>query len=86
MNRDFPTWKELDANLTNLEKGRQPETKVGVDFWTIYVSLPINLHTGTVSGAIFDGFLEVFWIFLKNEHGKLKFTLNRPALDESELS
>ena len=33
-------------------------------------------HTGigrTVSGAILDGFLEVFWIFLKNEHGKLKF-------------
>ena len=27
----------------------------------------------TVSGAIFDGFLEVFWIFLKNERGKLKF-------------
>ena len=25
---------------------------------------------GTVSGAIFDRFFDVFWIFLKNEHDK----------------
>ena len=31
----------------------------------------------TVREGIFDGFLEVFWIFLKNEHGKLKFHPNR---------
>ena len=29
------------------------------------------------TGAIFDGFLEVFWIFLKNEHGKVKGTSNQ---------
>ena len=34
-------------------------------------------YVGPVSGAIFDGFFEVFWIFLKNERGKLKFTPNR---------
>ena len=33
---------------------------------------------GTVSGAIFDGLLEVFWIFLKNEHGKVKGTRTEP--------
>ena len=33
--------------------------------------------TCTDSGAIFDSFLEVFWIFLKNEHGKVKGTPNQ---------
>ena len=28
LNRDFPTWKELDANRTALDYNRQPETKV----------------------------------------------------------
>ena len=28
LNRDFPTWIELDANKSNLDVGRQPETKV----------------------------------------------------------
>ena len=50
---------------------------------------------GTVSGAIFDGFFEVFWIFLKNEHGKVKGTYTEPGgvekikpyvLDKSALS
>jgi len=32
---------------------------------------------GTVKSGIFDGFLEVFWIFLKNEHDKPLGTPNR---------
>jgi hypothetical protein len=28
LNRDFPNWMELDANKSNLDVGRQPETKV----------------------------------------------------------
>ena len=36
----------------------------------------IMFQCAYVSGAIFDVFLEVFWIFLKNEHGKLKFHPN----------
>ena len=31
----------------------------------------------TVKSGIFDGFLEVFWIFLKNEHDKPLGTPNR---------
>jgi len=36
-----------------------------------------NVMSGTVREGIFNGYLEVFWIFLKNEHGKVKGTPNR---------
>ena len=35
-----------------------------------------NVMSGTVREGIFNGYLEVFWIFLKNEHGKVKGTPN----------
>ena len=33
-------------------------------------------NTNTIKMGNFIGFVEVFWIFLKNEHVKLKFTPN----------
>jgi len=36
-----------------------------------------KFQADTVKSGIFDGFLEVFWIFLKNEHDKPLGTPNR---------
>ena len=40
---------------------------------------------GTVREGIFDRFLEVFWIFLKNEHGKVKGTPNGECRENQAL-
>jgi hypothetical protein len=32
LNRDFPTWRQLDSNSSDLEAGRQPETIVGTSY------------------------------------------------------
>ena len=46
-------------------------------FLDLFFKSNIPIGGLTVKSGIFDGFLEVFWIFLKNEHDKPLGTPNR---------
>ena len=74
------------TNFVLLNKGQEKFEKYGTKYWTVeYLSSSVNVGNGTLSGAIFDGFSEVFWIFLKNEPGGVE-KIKPYVLDKSALS
>ena len=61
LNRDFPTYREVNLTRQELEEGRQPETKAMIDL--------ILTHPWVLSANFHDGAV-IFWpVFLPPDAG-----------------